>query len=223
MKRYALLMIALALTLATARAAVPSTISGDYVEVRTCNVYAGTCFVNGEMGLAGKEGILAWSVRQGSWKGVPLGGLNVIAIVAAEDTLGDQKLHPRKGKAAVILDARANDPQKKALLDFVRAQGGQLLSEIVEIKTAEVKIERDNPSDPASVTVMAAGLVEISTLGLSGQKPPCGSPEVYYPPLTEVSDACVGFTSYAGYRGSSLNRKWEITSVFAAFVGRFSR
>ncbi|MBM3840049.1 MAG: DUF1326 domain-containing protein [Verrucomicrobia bacterium] len=222
MKRQTCFLTMLAVTLASSWAAKPSTLSGDYVEVRTCNVYAGTCFVNGEMGLAGKEGILAWSIRHGDWKGVALGGLNVVAVVATEDTLGDQKLHPRDGKAVVFLDARANAEQKEALLDFVRTQGGRLVSELVEIKTGAVKIERDNPSDPVSVTVAAAGLVEISTLGLSGQKPPCGSPEVYYPPLTDVKDARVGFTSYASYQGSSLNRKWEITSVFAAFVGTFA-
>ena len=49
------------------------TITGDYLEVRSCDVYTGPCFANSEMGLTGKEGILLWSVREGAWKGTELG------------------------------------------------------------------------------------------------------------------------------------------------------
>ena len=41
-------------------------ISGNYLEVRSCDVYTGPCFANAEMGLTGKEGILVWSIREGS-------------------------------------------------------------------------------------------------------------------------------------------------------------
>jgi len=43
------------------------TISGDYLEVRSCDVYTGACFANAEMNLSGKEAIIVWSVREGSW------------------------------------------------------------------------------------------------------------------------------------------------------------
>ena len=55
-------------------------ISGSYIEVRSCDVYTGPCFANGEMGLSGKEAVMVWSVREGSWKGVALDGLTVIAV-----------------------------------------------------------------------------------------------------------------------------------------------
>ncbi|MBI4660850.1 MAG: DUF1326 domain-containing protein [Verrucomicrobia bacterium] len=223
MKRHTLLVMTIATTLITGWRAKAATISGDYLEVRTCNVYAGTCFVNGEMGLTGKEGILVWSVRHGAWQGQNLAGLNAVAVVCAEDTLEDQKLRPRAGKAVLIVDERANAGQKAALIDFVRTQGGSLLSQIVETKSARVNVVRDDPADPASATVKVSGLVEISTMGLSGKTTPCGHAEVYYPPLTEVKEACVGFTDYAAYKGAGLKGQWEITSVFAAFVGKFAR
>src|SRR5438093_11799512 len=61
-------------------------ISGNYLEVRSCDVYTGPCFANGEMGLSGKEAVMVWAVREGSWKGVALDGLNVIAVVKTDDT-----------------------------------------------------------------------------------------------------------------------------------------
>jgi hypothetical protein len=45
------------------------TVSGDYLEVRSCDVYTGSCFANAEMNLTGKEGMMVWSVREGAWKG----------------------------------------------------------------------------------------------------------------------------------------------------------
>src|SRR5438034_2493046 len=90
------------------------TISGDYLEVRSCDVYTGPCFANAEMNLTGKEGMLLWSVREGSWNGVNLTGLNVMAVVRTDGTLGDLKYEPRSGEAVLIVDAKADGKQKDA-------------------------------------------------------------------------------------------------------------
>src|SRR5437867_12991816 len=82
-------------------------ISGDYLEVRSCDVYTGPCFANAEMNLAGKEGMLLWSVREGAWNGVELNGLSVMAVVKTDGTLGDLKYQPRSGNAVLIVDAKA--------------------------------------------------------------------------------------------------------------------
>src|SRR5438093_784229 len=76
-----------------------SGITGDYLEVRTCDVFTGPCFANAEMGLSGKEAILVWSVREGAWKGVALDGMKVVAVVKTDSTLGDQHYQPRSGQA----------------------------------------------------------------------------------------------------------------------------
>ena len=79
------------------QAAIPSVpaISGDYLEVRSCDVYTGPCFANSEMGLTGKDGIMVWSIRDGNWKGTALDGLSVIAVVRTDGTLGDLHYQPR--------------------------------------------------------------------------------------------------------------------------------
>ena len=83
----------LSLAALTAFASTPSvpTISGDYLEVRSCDVYTGPCFANAEMNLSGKEGILVWSVREGSWNGISLGGLSVIAVVCRPKAVSNSK------------------------------------------------------------------------------------------------------------------------------------
>src|SRR6266581_6865630 len=113
-------------------------ISGGYIEVRSCDVYTGPCFANGEMGLAGKEAVMVWSVRTGSWKGVALDGLNVIAVVKTDDTMGDLQYQPRSGPAVLITDANADAKQKDALTDFARSMAGKLIEKVVDVKTAKI-------------------------------------------------------------------------------------
>jgi hypothetical protein len=69
-------------------------ITGDYLEVRSCDVFTGPCFANAEMGLTGKEGILVWTIREGRWNGVELNGLSVIAVVRTRETMGDTSFRP---------------------------------------------------------------------------------------------------------------------------------
>src|SRR2546425_152785 len=133
----ATLMVAAA-SILTAKQTAPA-ISGDYLEARSCDVYTGPCFANAEMGLSGKEGILVWSVRQGAWNGVPLDGLNVIAVVRADGTLGDLRYQPRRGKAVLVVDRMATAKQQAALIDLARSLAGGLILEVSEVKAASME------------------------------------------------------------------------------------
>jgi hypothetical protein len=205
-----------------AKQAAPSTITGDYLEVRSCDVYTGPCFANAEMGLSGKEGILVWSVRQGTWKGTTLDGLKVIAVVRTEATLGDQRYQPRNGKAVLIIDNNATSQQRDALIDLARTQARSLLKEVAEVKTASMDVSLGTCSSGSCATVKAAGLVEISTRCIGGKDHLCGNEEKYYPPLTDVQNAFAAFTEVASYTGSGLNATWQLTGQRSAYLGTFA-
>src|SRR5437764_15482334 len=104
-------ILALAATASFAGNQTPA-ISGDYLEVRSCDVYTGPCFANSEMNLTGKEGMLFWSVKEGNWNGVDLKGLNVMAVVRANGTLGDLHYNPRSGDTVLIVDSKADSAQR---------------------------------------------------------------------------------------------------------------
>ena len=58
------LFLSASLTLA---AGLPShTISGNYLEARTADVYTGPCFANAETGLVGQLAVMGWKVSQGN-------------------------------------------------------------------------------------------------------------------------------------------------------------
>ena len=205
----------------TPSAPPPAPLTGDYLEVRSCDVYTGSCVANSEMGLSGREGMLVWSVRSGEWKGVSLAGLKVIAVVHTEDTLGDVKYFPREGKAVLIVDANANSEQAAALQDFVKAMAGPLVREVVAVKPSTVDVELGQCSAGACAKVKAGRLVEISTRCLGGKDHLCGNEENFYPPLTRVQGAFTAYTELAAYRGPGLDVTWELTGKRSAYLATF--
>jgi hypothetical protein len=199
------------------------TIRGDYLEVRSCDVYTGACVANSEMGLTGKEAMLVWSIKEGSWQGVTLDGLSIVAVVRADGTLGDLNAYPRTGRAVLIVDAKANSAQQEALKDFARSQGGNLTKEIAATKSAAIDVKFGSCTSGACATVKAGDLVEISTQCLGGKDHLCGNEENYYPPLTPAHHAFTAYTELAKFTGSDLNVTWSLTGKRSSYVGAFSR
>jgi hypothetical protein len=218
-------LAALSIAALTAFASTPSapTVSGDYLEVRSCDVYTGPCYANAEMNLSGKEGILLWSVREGNWNGTPLGGLSVIAVVCTDGTMGDLSYQPRAGKAVLIIDEKADAQQREALSDMVRSKASRLIKEIVAVRTANIQASVGSCAKAGCASVKAGNLVEVNTRCLGGHDHLCGNEETYYPPLTSVEHAMPVFTERASFKGSGLNLTWEAANQRSAFIATFSR
>jgi hypothetical protein len=218
-------LAALSIAALTAFASTPSapTVSGDYLEVRSCDVYTGPCYANAEMNLSGKEGILLWSVREGSWNGTPLGGLSVIAVVCTDGTMGDLSYQPRAGKALLIIDEKADAQQREALSDMARSKASRLIKDIVAVRTANIQASVGSCTKAGCASVKAGNLVEVNTRCLGGHDHLCGNEETYYPPLTSVEHAMPAFTERASFKGSGLNLTWEATGQRSAFIATFSR
>src|SRR5438093_3982524 len=137
--KLSLTILSLAALTAFASTQLAPTISGDYLEVRSCDVYTVSCFANAEMNLTGKEGILVWSAREGSWKGTSVAGLSVIAVVRTDGTLGNLRYQPRTGKAVLIIDEKADPKQREALTDFAHSMAGKLVEQVVDIRTDPIE------------------------------------------------------------------------------------
>src|SRR5262249_19217309 len=115
-------------------------ISGNYMEARTADVFTGPCFANGEAEINGREAVLGWKINNGSWKGVSIAGLGVVAVVRSEHTLGNVHIGPNPAIAALIVDSRANEAQREALIGFAKSQGGDLLKKVVKVQYAPIEL-----------------------------------------------------------------------------------
>lgn len=202
--------------------ATDATIVGDYVESRTADVYAGPCHSNSEVNLTGQEAIMAWRVREGSWEGVSLKGLTVMAVIKARATLGDPFANPLPARSLLVVDSRANKSQQQALAQLARSMGGDLLDNVVAVESAEVKLEMDRASQ--AVSLQAGDFANLNTRALVKKDLMCGgTEEVALLPLASIADAAPAFTIRHEFRGKGLDSTWSSPRRRSAFIGTFAQ
>jgi hypothetical protein len=197
-------------------------IKGDYIEVRSADVYTGPCFANGEVGLVGNEAILAWRVTEGSWKGTSLNGLSVVAVVKANATLGDPYHSPYPARSVLIVDQRATSQQREALKELAQSAAGRLLDHVVLMENAPIKLEIAPGDHHASARLIAGNFARIETRSLCAGDHICGNEFVYYPPLVQLAHAMPAFTLRDSYQGQGLGVVWTHIDKRSAFVGSFT-
>jgi len=217
LKRTTLSLIALALAAAPA-AAGPGSITGDYVEARTAEVFVGGCQLGNEGEAAGRQAVMAWRVARGTFDGVVLDGLSVVAAVSADTNLGYHELGGRRPsvvKAAVMVDARASAAQRAALVSLARGLSNGLVADIVEVKAVPITFVGDGDS-----VRVAAGEAVVAVTKHFDHDPNCGAQQ-WYSPLASVAGAEIGVTNLTGYDGGSLGARWRQLDRKSAFFGTF--
>jgi hypothetical protein len=218
MKKALILVAAVALAGASAAAGPNGSIVGDYVEARTAEVYTGGCILGSEGEPGGREAVMAWRVSKGSYNGVAIDGLSIVAAVAGDTNLGMHELGgtaPTQVKAAFLVDARASDAQRGALLAFARAMS-PFVTDVVEVKSVPVTFEREG--DRLKV---AAGEAKLDVLMRLEHDPACGAAQ-WFSPLTRTTEAAVGVSKTHAYSGAALGTTWQQVDRKSAFFGKFA-
>jgi hypothetical protein len=202
-------------------AAVPApAVRGQYVEARTCDVFAGSCFANADTGLTGKNAVLAWKVESGTVGGVRVDGLGVVAVVVARETLGLKQAAP--GRALLIVDAAATSEQRDALVAFARAQAPQIIGEVVDVRPAAVALTICN-CDGEGCATLSAGDVAVATRCIDvDHDKACGNETTLYTPLARGVTAKAALASEHKFTGKGLNETWDDKGRRGAFVGSFA-
>lgn len=199
-------------------------ISGDYIETRSADVWTGPCVANGEMNLVGDQAILAWRINKGEFKGVSLDGLSVVGVVKAHATLGDQYNNPLPAKAVVIVDERACGEQQKALVEFAQSMAGELLKNVVQVVRAPISVEVSGEGGHYSKTLVRAGnIAGIQTRAIDGKDHMCGNEEIFYQPLVETIHSMPAVAELDQFVGTGLDVSWTVHGKRSAFVGTFAR
>lgn len=223
MKRFAVLAAGLVVC-CTAGFVHAAGISGEYLEARTCDVYTGPCFANGEIGLAGKEAVMAWKVDEGSWAGQDLSGLGAALIVKGNDTLGfggNFAIKADKIVAVIVIDEKANPEQAQALVKFVKANAKNLTGDVVRVEKAPITLTNDHL---AGKGIFSAGkLAKIETRKLAKGDCICSNEVTFYPPLTKVDNAHPAYTLNMTFEGKGLNSTWTTINKRSAFMATFER
>ena len=90
--RVPILIAAVVLAASPALAGKSAKITGDYVEARTAEVFAGGCIMSSEAETIGRQAVLAWRIRSGEFNDVTLDGLSVMAAVSGDRNLGIREI-----------------------------------------------------------------------------------------------------------------------------------
>ena len=197
-------------------------LSGNYMEARTADVYTGPCFANGEVDINGKEAVFGWKINNGAWKGVNLAGLGVVGVVRSKYTLGDIHRSSNPAIAVMIVDSRATAAQRDALVAFAKSQVPDLLTDIVQVKSAAIELTIENGNIHGGAAHLTAGsLAEISTRGMTEADHICGNDDIYYPPLTTLEHAMPAYALQNSYKGDGLDDTWSVPFRRSSFVGTF--
>lgn len=225
MMRRMMFMAALTLTVLTLGSiGNAQSISGDYIETRSADVWTGPCVANGEMNLVGDQAILAWRVNKGEWKGVSLDGLSVVAVVKANATLGDQYNNPYPAKAVMIVDEKACGDQQKALVEFAQSMAGELLKNVVRVEIAPIKVEVSGEGGHYATTLVRAGkFAGIQTRAINPKDHLCGNEDIFYQPLAEMTHSMPAVAELDQFQGAGLDVSWTVSGKRSAFVGTFAR
>jgi hypothetical protein len=218
------IFFALCVALMPAVAAGEPVIGGEYIEARTCDVWTGPCFANGEINFRGDHAILGWVVSRGSWNGVQLDGLSIVAVIDSQGTLTT----PAEGKVRTVLyvDQKASREQEAALIALAAELAPRYTKEVVKIHRAKIAYERSGGRAKLEVghASLANGIeVKVATAPLNSHCDSiCGNEESAYPALSSHAhvDAAKALENF--YRGSDLDVRWNDPNHRSAMIGTFA-
>ena len=212
-----LIVALLAATPALVAASGATTVTGDYVEARTAEVFAGGCIQGSEGEGAGREAILAWRVGRGQVNGVALDGLSVVAVVAADVNLSTHEIggaKPQQIRTAIRVDERATAAQRDALISMAKSLS-PVVRGIVEVKAVPITFTRD-----AAGLAVTAGEASLEVATKMDHSANCGAMQ-WYDPLAKTTQSAMGHTRSEAWSGSSLGTQWSMGDKRASFYGAF--
>jgi hypothetical protein len=210
------------LLLACASVALAGDLKGDYLETRTCDVYTGPCFANGQVSLTGNDAIMAWNIERGSYEGVNLAGLKVVVVTTATDTLGfggPLAINPQDIRSVVIVDRSAAPRQREALVQFA-SRYARHAGEITKVVFAPIDLSVDHFEVVGRLEAGDYARIETRKLGTGDCV--CSNEKTFYPPLCDVKNAVPAFTVQGQFSGPGLGTQWSNPNTRSAFLASFS-
>jgi hypothetical protein len=210
----ALIGVAVSPLLAGAR----NTVSGAYVEARTAEVFTGGCIMNSEAETVGKQAVLAWKVDRGSFNGINIDGLAVVAAMSGDRNLGMTEMGGEKPavRTAMFVDGRANAAQQIALVAMASELSKGLVGTIVQVTPTPIQF-----ADHGGEINVSAAQVSLAVSKHLTHEPTCGAMQWFHP-FASMDESAMGVADQNRFTGSALGTKWSDPNKRSAFFGTFS-
>ena len=196
-----------------------TSISGKYVEARTAEVFTGGCIMSSEADTVGKQAVLAWKVDQGSYNGISLDGLSVVAALSGDRNLGIHEIGGERAhvKSAVVVDERANAAQRIALVAMATELAKGNVGTVVNVSSAPIQFTENEHG-----VSVASTQVKLDVSKHLDHDPTCGSMQ-WFQPLAQVNNATMSQTEEHSFSGGSLGTKWSAPNRRSSYIGTFAK
>ena len=198
-------------------AANGTSVKGTYVEARTAEVFVGGCLMGSEAETSGRQAVLAWKIDRGNINGVSVDGLSIVAAVVGDKNLGIHELGGAKpnSKSTLIVDARATDVQRDALVGMVKKLTN-VVGTVVNVTSGPIEF-----TDKGSDIEVKAPRIALTVDKHPEHDPGCGA-EQWFHPLASVQQPTIGKAVQHAYSGQDLGSRWSDPDKVSAFFGTFS-
>jgi hypothetical protein len=215
MKKLLMSAAVLAASLLAAGAQAAPTVSGDYVESRSANIYVGACHHEGELLTAGRDAVLAWNITDGDYHGVSLNGVRAVAVVAGDKNLS---LPDVKRRSVLYISEDATSAQREAVAALLKEKAAGALGEVAGVKTAPISF--DASGNTYRVQVAGAAFMKIKK---ETQELCCKQPYVLWDhPFVHVDAAKAGYCLGVEFKDSGMLQAWSATDQNNAYFGHFA-
>jgi hypothetical protein len=219
MKRFIVLAAVVGLASAVSiSASGKGTVTGQYVEARTAEIFTGGCIMGSEAETLGKQAVLAWKIDRGTVNGVSVDGLSVVAALVGDKNLGLYEIGGDKAvvKSAVYVDERANAAQRIALVSLAHDMT-KSIGTIVSVTPAPIQF-----ADAGREIHVATSNIALDVNKEMTHDPTCGA-QLWFHPLASVDQADMAVADQNSFTGSTLGTKWSDPNKRSAFFGTFSK
>lgn len=207
--------IAAALLGLSLHASSPPPVAGDYVEVRSNEVFTCACRFSGQAVTSGREAILAWNFRQGEVSGVPLADTRSVAVIQGDANLG---FDSAQRQSVLFIDA-ATQAQRSKLHEYLREQYAHVFGRILNVYYVPVAFERDGERFRVRVGGACETVVRPARLG---EEEHPGS-ELRYDPFVLTTSATPATSEYRRFWGPDFSHRWwSNEEEINGFIGTFS-
>ena len=185
---------------------------GDWFDVCSCDVPCPCGFAQAPTNNR-CEGVMAYHVREGSFGGLRLDGLNVILVVAFE---GNAWANENPVSVGIFMDERADDAQRDAMRAVFSGEAGGWMGEFMhlvgDVRGLEfVPIELEVAEDLAHWHAEIPGRVKAFAEALSGPTTPPGARvQLHNAPGSEVGPGQIMTWGKALHdEVDAFGRKWS--------------
>jgi hypothetical protein len=188
---------------------------GEFVELRSCDLYTGGCTASSESTLLGRQMFRVWSISQGTWDNQDLAGLKVALLELGSVNLAEKGAFVEKAEIFVPKGLAA--AQKEALLSWVTSQG--IAPAPTRVVEADITYQR---SGRGAANVAVGDSISLSTMAIGKCSSGACGQALWYEPQVKHSSFEVVASRGSKIRDSFLNFLWtdhDRPNVFLASFG----